>query len=152
MSTAIPGREHLVMKLLSALFALVFLASVALEAGLGAPRWSTARSISFAVHDFSTPLAAFHVLSVVVFMSILWARAFRFGFVVCATYLIVLALSLWFRLDGKGAFGSEGFYDDKMIWQEIWNKTHTFDFVAAFFLVILLIWLAHIWVRNMLYR
>ncbi len=58
-------------------------------------------------------------------------------------YLVVLLISVWVRLDGKGLFGGsfDGFTDP---WLELWMKTSHIDYFAAVVIVILLTWQASI--------
>ena len=152
MAQQISNREFLAIRLLSIVFAILFLVSVALEVVNAMRRSAPAGQIVFAAHDFSPRLALFHVLSLFLCIAILRANAFLIASLVGCLYAVLFTLSAYLTLNGEGALGGLGFYDDKTIWQEISNKAHGFDYVAAIFLTILIPWISSIQVRRARFR
>lgn len=93
---------------------------------------------NIAIDVFTVRLAGLNLLLPCIFIAILAAKKYVVSTALTLIYGALVATGFYVRLDGRGGFGSEGFYTD--IRTEIWNKTHPFEFVAVFFIVAVLIW------------
>jgi hypothetical protein len=102
---------------------------------------------NFAVDAPRNNLAGFHLMTPIVFFSLFFARKFIISTILTSLYGLFLTASYWVRLDGKGAFGGEGFYNGRKL-LEFYNKSHPFDRVACLFIFIVLIWQISILYRN----
>lgn len=103
--------------------------------------------INFAAHGYRNNLAGLHLMTPIVFVSLIFARKFIVSTILTGVYGLVLTTSYFVRLNGEGAYGGEGFYDGKKL-LEFYIKSHEFDFVACLFIFIVLIWQISILIRQ----
>jgi hypothetical protein len=144
----ISAKERKLLLGFASIFLTLFVGAVALEiyfySSIPEPEPG---GIRFAVHVFRTSLAGFHLMTPIIFLSLVFARKYIFSTILTSLYGIVFIASYFVRLNGEGALGGEGFYDGRKL-LEIYNKSHFFDFAACVFVVTLLIWQISILNRN----
>lgn len=103
------------------------------------------RQSPFSIDVIRTPLAGFHFMTPIIFVALILSRKYIASTILTGLYGLFMIVGLSERLDGGGAFGGEGFYTD--FFTEIFDKLHTYDFIAVFFILIGLIWQLTIIVR-----
>lgn len=102
--------------------------------------------IPFSFDVVGTRVAGFHLMTLVIFIVLVLSRKYVVSTILTGLYGLFLTTSYYFRLDGTGALGGEGFYINPL--REFVDKSHIFDFVAAVFIAVALIWQLTIWFRS----
>lgn len=103
--------------------------------------------IDFSANGYSHDLACFHLMTPVIFVSLIFARKFIVSTILTGVYGIVLTASYFVRLNGEGVYGGDGFYDGREL-LEFYIKSHEFDFFACLFIFTLLLWQISIFIRE----
>jgi hypothetical protein len=133
---------------LSGIFGVLFIVSLITEIDLNfRAQELNSRFPRLVLHHYRVPLAGLHALSVVLFLSVVFARRYIAAISIALIYSGLVTVGIASRLDGAGVYGGEGFYADRQ-WLELMVKTHEFDLVSSIFLPVISLWLASIVFRS----
>lgn len=102
---------------------------------------------SVAIDVVRQGLPGLHLMTVPIFVALLFARKYIVSFILTLSYGALMVNSYFLRLDGTGYFGGEGFYDNRPF-AEVINKSHGFEFAVAVFIPVLLIWHVSLFMRG----
>ena len=96
---------------------------------------------SFPIYNDYSPIAGLHLLTVFIFAALIKPKRYLLPFFLTVFYADSLIYSLSYRFNTK-PLGGEGFspHVNVSFFKKIYLEANNFDYFAAFFILILLIW------------
>ena len=94
--------------------------------------------IEFSADGFNYRAPLFNLITFPILLALIKPKRYVISTGLTVLYLVFLIISVTDRLDGRDAFGSDGFFTDP--WLELWMKTSINDYFTAFVIAVLLIW------------